>query len=81
MTEKNCSASAAHAAYAYTKEQTGCEKSAATAYQHAVAKAAYDECLGKTGCEKTAKAEYEKANMAAAEDLEKVESEKTESDS
>ncbi len=72
MAEKSCSVTAAKATYAYVKENTGCEQTAAVAYKHAVAKAAFDTSLEKTGCEKTANAAYDEASVAAAVELEKI---------
>lgn len=71
-----CSKSAAKAAYAKTLEETGCEKTAQTAYRNALAESEYAKNYAETHCGKTAeKAAYdavyaetscEKSSQAAA---------------
>jgi len=56
-----CSKSAAKAAYAETLEETGCEKTAQTAYQKTLAENVYAKSYAETSCSKTA----EKAAYAA----------------
>ncbi len=56
-----CSKSAAKAAYAETLEETGCEKTAQTAYQNTLAENVYAKSYAETSCSKTA----EKAAYAA----------------
>ena len=55
-----CSKSAAKAAYANTLEETGCEKTAQTAYKNTLAENVYAKSYSDTGCSKTAqKAAYD----------------------
>lgn len=56
-----CSKSAAKAAYATALEESGCEKTAQTAYQNALAENVYAKSYAETSCSKTA----EKAAYAA----------------
>jgi len=57
----SCSKSAAKAAYAETLEETGCEKTAQTAYQNTLTENVYAKSYAETSCSKTA----EKAAYAA----------------
>jgi hypothetical protein len=71
-----CSKSAAKAAYAKALEESGCEKTAQTAYKNTLAENVYTKSYGETSCTKTAeKAAYaavyaetscEKSSQAAA---------------
>ena len=71
-----CSKSAAKAAYAKALEETGCEKTAQTAYKNTLAENVYAKSYAETSCSKTAqKAAYdavyaetncEKSSQAAA---------------
>jgi len=55
-----CSKSAAKAAYAKALEESGCEKTAQTAYKNTLAENAYAKSYAETGCSRTAqKAAYE----------------------
>ncbi len=55
-----CSKSAAKAAYAKTLDETGCEKTAQTAYKNTLAENVYAKSYADTGCSKTAqKAAYD----------------------
>jgi hypothetical protein len=56
-----CSKSAAKAAYAKSLEETGCEKTAKTAYKNTLAENVYAKSYAETSCSKTA----EKAAYAA----------------
>ena len=51
----SCSRSAAKAAYAETLDETGCEKTAQTAYKNTLAENVYAKSYADTGCSKTAK--------------------------
>ena len=55
-----CSKSAAKAAYAKTLDETGCEKTAQTAYKNTLAENVYAKSYADTSCSKTAqKAAYD----------------------
>jgi hypothetical protein len=57
---ESCPFSAAKAVYEKTLNETGCEKTAKSAYNKAVAEGSYAKALAESGCSKTAaKAAYE----------------------